>query len=131
MSDARGQGQDTGAAAAAIRLLVLDVDGVMTDGRIYYSSTGEELKAFNIRDGLGIKLLQRAGIEVAIITGRTSPMVERRAGELGISRVVQGREDKQLALRELSGELGIPLEHCAYMGDDLPDLGAIRSAGLG
>ncbi|MEO1080576.1 MAG: HAD-IIIA family hydrolase [Pseudomonadota bacterium] len=117
--------------ALAIRLFALDVDGVLTDGRISYSDTGEELKSFNIKDGLGIKLLQRAGINVAIITGRRSAIVERRARELGIDTIVQGREDKLIALRELCSELEVSLEQCAYMGDDLPDLGAIQAAGLG
>ena len=117
--------------AAAIRLFALDVDGVLTDGRIIYGNDGEELKAFNIRDGLGIKLLQRAGIEVAIITGRSSTIVDRRARELGISHVVQGREDKRVALEELCVQCDVGLAECAYMGDDLPDLGAVRAAGLG
>ncbi len=117
--------------ARAIRLLALDVDGVLTDGRISYSNTGDELKSFNIKDGLGIKLLQRSGIEVAIITGRSSAIVERRARELGIETIVQGREDKLVALRELCAERNVSLEECAYMGDDLPDLGAIQAAGLG
>ena len=117
--------------ARRTRLLALDVDGILTDGRIYYGNDGEELKAFNIKDGLGIKLLQRAGIEVAIITGRNSEIVARRARELGIAEVVQGREDKATALRELAAARGLELSDCAYMGDDLPDLGAIASAGLG
>jgi len=116
---------------AALRLLALDVDGVLTDGRITYGSGGEELKAFNIKDGLGIKLLQRAGIEVAIITGRRSTIVERRAAELGIDSVIQGREDKRIALEELCAGRGLALGACAYMGDDLPDLGAIEAAGIG
>jgi 3-deoxy-D-manno-octulosonate 8-phosphate phosphatase (KDO 8-P phosphatase) len=113
------------------RLLVLDVDGVLSDGRIYYGSDGEELKAFNIKDGLGIKLLQRDGVTVAIITGRNSPVVTRRAAELGIEHLVQGREDKAAALAELCRDLDLQLSECAYMGDDLPDLAAIRAAGLG
>ncbi len=117
--------------AGQLRLLALDVDGVLTDGSIYYGNDGEELKAFNIKDGLGIKLLQRAGIEVAIITGRSSGIVARRAAELGIERVVQGREDKRTALAELCADLQLAAAQCAYMGDDLPDLGAIRDAGLG
>jgi 3-deoxy-D-manno-octulosonate 8-phosphate phosphatase (KDO 8-P phosphatase) len=121
----------TPAAALQIRLLALDVDGVLTDGRITYGSNGEELKSFNIKDGLGIKLAQRAGIEVAIITGRSSPMVERRAAELGISTIIQGREDKLLALRELCEARQLALCECAYMGDDLPDLAAVRAAGIG
>jgi len=117
--------------ARAIRLLALDVDGVLTDGSIYYGNQGEELKAFSIKDGLGIKLLQRAGIEVAIITGRQSEIVARRARELGISTVIQGREDKRQALLELCGDQGISIGECAYMGDDLPDLAAIMASGLG
>ncbi len=119
------------ARAAGIRMLALDVDGVLTDGSIYYGNAGEELKAFNIRDGLGIKLLQRAGISVVIITGRQSEIVARRARELGITDVVQGREDKRTALLEICSTHGLDIGECAYMGDDLPDLGAIRDAGLG
>ncbi len=117
--------------ARAIRLLALDVDGVLTDGCIYYGNQGEELKAFNIKDGLGIKLLQHAGIEVAIITGRKSEIVARRARELGIATVVQGREDKHQALLELCRKRGVSLDECAYMGDDLPDLAAVMACGLG
>lgn len=119
------------AAAARVKLLVLDVDGVLTDGRLYYGNAGEELKAFNIKDGLGIKLLRDAGVQVAIITGRQSDIVRRRATELGIDQVVQGREDKRVALNELCATLNLDREDCAYMGDDLPDLGAIKAAGLG
>jgi 3-deoxy-D-manno-octulosonate 8-phosphate phosphatase (KDO 8-P phosphatase) len=117
--------------AARIRLLALDVDGILTDGRIIYGNDGEELKAFNIKDGLGIKLLQQAGVPVAIITGRQSAIVARRANELGISQVVQGREDKREALEELCALCEIDIAQCAYMGDDLPDLGAINACGLG
>jgi 3-deoxy-D-manno-octulosonate 8-phosphate phosphatase (KDO 8-P phosphatase) len=117
--------------AQRIRLLALDVDGVLTDGRIQYTSSGEELKSFSILDGLGIKLVRRAGIQVAIITARRSPMVERRAAELGIDHCLQGREDKLEALRELLFAQGIELAQTAYMGDDLPDLRAIQSVGLG
>jgi len=117
--------------ARRIRLLALDVDGVLTDGRIIYGNGGEELKAFNIKDGLGIKALQRSGVRVVLITGRSSAIVERRADELGIDPVLQGREDKLDALRELCASLGVDLNECAYMGDDLPDLAAIEAAGLG
>lgn len=117
--------------ARDIKLLVLDVDGVLTDGRLWYGNSGEELKAFNIQDGLGIKLLQRAGVAVAIITGRTSQLVTRRGTELGIEHIVQGREDKLVALRALAAELNIALEEIAYAGDDLPDLSAIAAVGLG
>jgi len=117
--------------AARIRLLALDVDGVLTDGRLHYGNHDEELKSFHIFDGLGIKLLQRAGVEVALITGRSSELVARRAGELGIEEVVQGREDKLQALQELLARRELTLPQVAYMGDDLPDLSAIRAAGLG
>lgn len=117
--------------ARAIRWLVLDVDGVLTDGRLWYGNQGEELKAFDIQDGLGIKLLQRAGIGVALITGRQSALVARRAAELGIQEVTQGREDKLTALRELCARLDTGLESIAYLGDDLPDLSAIAAAGIG
>jgi len=117
--------------ARRIRLLALDVDGVLTDGRIQYTSNGDEIKSFSILDGLGLKLVRRQGIAIAIITARISPIVERRATELGIEYVVQGREDKVIALQELLSETGITLEETAYMGDDLPDLKAIRAVGLG
>ena len=117
--------------AGLIRMLVLDVDGVLTAGELLYTSAGEEIKAFNILDGLGVKLLQDHHITVAIISGRQSPMLTRRATELGIRHTVQGREDKRVALEALASECGIDLEHIAYAGDDLPDLGAIRASGLG
>ena len=117
--------------AEAVTLVVLDVDGVMTDGTVGYRGAEEpESKAFNIKDGLGIKLLQRGGIEVAIITGRSSEAVERRATELGISTLIQGREDKGAALAELLKLRQQAAASVAYMGDDLPDLGALRLAGL-
>lgn len=117
--------------AKKIALAVFDVDGVMTDGKITYTSNGEETKSFDIRDGLGIKLLSQAGITVAIVTGRHSPMVKQRALDLGIGEVIQGREDKLVALSELCTQRGIELDAAAYMGDDLPDLSAVASAGLG
>jgi 3-deoxy-D-manno-octulosonate 8-phosphate phosphatase (KDO 8-P phosphatase) len=118
-------------AASHIQLLLLDVDGVLTDGRLYYGNNGEELKAFHIQDGLGIKLLQRNGIEVGIITGRTSTLLTRRTNELGINLVIQGREDKSTALDELLTNHPYPLKAIAFMGDDLPDLAVIRRVGLG
>ena len=114
-----------------IKLLALDVDGVMTDGSISYSDSGEEIKTFNIKDGLGIKLLQRADIEVTIITGRTSKALEFRAEELGINTITQGREDKCVALCELAKIRQLSLDQIGYMGDDLPDLSAIMAAGIG
>lgn len=117
--------------ARAVRLLVLDVDGVLTDGRLYFSEDGQELKTFDTQDGHGIKMLQQAGILCAIITGRNTQLVARRAANLGIKHLLQGREDKGVALSALSQELAIPLDEIAYMGDDWPDLPAIRAAGLG
>lgn len=118
-------------AAQKIKLLLLDVDGVLTDGKLYYGDSGEELKAFDIQDGLGIKLLQRGGIKVGIITGRSSMLLERRAKELAIEPLVQGREDKLTALNELLEDMDISLDEIAFMGDDLPDLAVIRRVGLG
>ena len=117
--------------AIAVKILFLDVDGVLTDGRITYNSAGEELKSFHIHDGLGIKLLQQAGVTVVIITGRNSSMVSRRATELDIQHLVQGREDKRQAMEQLLQQLALSPEEAAYMGDDLPDLAAIQHAGLG
>lgn len=117
--------------ARQIRLLLLDVDGVLTNGNLYYGNNGEELKSFNIQDGLGIKLLQRQGIRVGIITGRSSALVARRAGELGIDLIVQGREDKMQALEELLATHPYQMNEIAFLGDDLPDLAVIRRVGLG
>lgn len=117
--------------AARIRLIAFDVDGIMSDGRLYFSANGDELKGFNILDGLGLKQLMAAGIEVAVITGRSSPLTEKRMRDLGIPHLMQGREDKRVALQELLSAMDLPREAIAYMGDDLPDLPAIRFAGLG
>lgn len=117
--------------AKKIKLVAFDIDGVMTDGRLYFTSLGDEIKAFNVKDGLGLKLLRDTGVEVAIITGRTSELVNRRARDLKIDKLIQGREDKQKALAELLSTLGLTPDQVAYMGDDLPDLSAIRYAGLG
>ena len=113
------------------RALVLDVDGVLTDGRLYYGAKGETLKAFHVRDGYGIKAVAAAGITVAIISGRKSPMVATRARELGIRHVVQGAGDKLAALTKLAAKLGVPLEHCVCIGDDTPDAPILAAAGLG
>jgi len=118
-------------AARQIKLLLLDVDGVLTDGRLYFGNNGEELKAFDIQDGLGIKLLQRAGVQVGIITGRVSALLQRRADELGMQPVVQGREDKLTALHELLQTLPVEMHEIAFIGDDLPDLAVINRVGLG
>lgn len=117
--------------AANIRLLILDVDGVMTDGKLYFSATGDTMKTFYTQDGQGIKLLRSSGVAVGIITGRKSEIVAQRAAELGLDYMLQGREDKLDALRELLNDTDHSLATTAYVGDDLPDLAAIRAAGLG
>ncbi|MCH4810199.1 KdsC family phosphatase [Vreelandella neptunia] len=114
-----------------VRLLALDVDGVLTDGRLYFQADGIEIKAFHTQDGHGLKLLKRVGVHVALITGRDSPMVSQRAAALGIDHVHQGCEDKLMTLRGLCQRLDIELEQVAYCGDDLPDLAAIKRCGVG
>ena len=117
--------------AAKIKLVIFDVDGVLTDGRLYFAPNGEELKVFYVHDGLGIKLLQEAGITVAIISSRESPIVVQRFGSLGVRYIYQGQADKRPAFDQLLKELKINAEHVAYVGDDLPDLPLIQQAGLG
>ena len=117
--------------AASVRLAVFDVDGVLTDGRVILGDDGFEYKAFHTHDGHGLRMLQDSGIEVAIITGRTSVVVSRRAEELRVRHLMQGRRDKRPALEELAARLGVPLAATAYVGDDLVDLPAMRAAGLG
>jgi len=116
--------------ARRIRLLVLDVDGVLTDGRLYISGSGEEFKAFHVRDGAGIVAVQKAGIVVAIISGRSSEAVRRRAEELGIAHLRQGVGDKAAALEALRLEIGAAVEEVACIGDDSPDLPMLRKAAL-
>lgn len=117
--------------ARKIKLLVLDVDGVLSDGKLYFSNSGEEIKAFNSLDGHGIKALQKTGVQVAIITGRDSHIVSLRADNLGITLLKQGREDKLAALNELIADMNLPMDQIAHMGDDHPDLPLIRHVGLG
>jgi len=111
--------------AKGIEMLVLDVDGVMTEGQIIMDDRGEESKAFNVRDGHGIKMLQRTGIHVAILTGRSSQVVANRARDLGIEFVVQGSLRKADGIDELCRQAGIAADACAYMGDDVIDLPAM------
>lgn len=115
----------------SIELIVSDVDGVLTDGLIVYDNEGIEIKRFHIRDGLGIKLWQRAGGKFALITARNSHIVNLRASELGIEVVRQGMDDKAAAIADVLGQLGLAAEQACYIGDDLPDLPAVRLAGLG
>jgi 3-deoxy-D-manno-octulosonate 8-phosphate phosphatase (KDO 8-P phosphatase) len=116
--------------ARALRLAIFDVDGVMTDGTLYIGAEGEAFKAFNILDGHGLKMLQAAGIATAIISGRSSEAVSRRAAELAIAHVVQGSQDKVADFERLTRALGIEPSACSYMGDDLPDLALMRRCGL-
>ena len=114
----------------AIELLVMDVDGVLTDGRIVYGDRGEEIKAFHVRDGSAIKLWLKQGKRAALLTGRKSPIVERRAAELAISAVIQGADDKLPAFEALLRKEGLTAAQTAYLGDDLPDVPLLRRAGL-
>jgi 3-deoxy-D-manno-octulosonate 8-phosphate phosphatase (KDO 8-P phosphatase) len=116
--------------ARHIKVLALDVDGILSDGRLIFSNNGEETKAFDVRDGLGMKLVQESGVKLVIITGRNSNIVKQRMDSLGVDLVVQGREDKGIALAEACRTLGVQPSDCAYMGDDWPDLGALAMAGL-
>ena len=118
-------------ALRRVRLLVLDVDGVLTDGRLFYGPKGELLKAFHVRDGHGIKQVAAAGITVAIISGRKSAAVARRARELGIRHVAQGTSDKLAALRKLAKARKLTLDDCVCVGDDTPDAPILAAAGLG
>lgn len=118
------------ASARRLKLMAFDVDGILTDGRLWYGADGEMLKAFHTLDGHGLKMIAAAGIEIALITGRRSEMVLRRASELGIHHVIQGREDKGVALATLAGELGLEATACGYAGDDLPDVPALEWSAL-
>jgi 3-deoxy-D-manno-octulosonate 8-phosphate phosphatase (KDO 8-P phosphatase) len=113
----------------AIRLLILDVDGVLTDGRLYFGARGEALKVFNVRDGQGLVQLLRAGIEVAVISGRRSSMVSARCRELGVRHVQQGVGDKLAAFARLRRRLGLSPDACACVGDDLPDVPLMQALG--
>ncbi|MDW7644613.1 MAG: HAD-IIIA family hydrolase [Desulfuromonadales bacterium] len=115
---------------AKIRLLLLDVDGILTDGRIIYDHDGVESKMFDVKDGHGLKLIQRAGIRVGIITGRSSEVVALRARELGIDIVYQGAKEKMVPYREILEKLGLEDDEVAYMGDDLVDLPVLSRVGF-
>ena len=116
------------ADARNLKLMALDVDGVLTDGRLYYGPDGEALKVFNTLDGHGLKKLAASGVTLALITGRDTPMVARRAAELGIQHVIQGREDKGVALADLAASLGVTARETGYAGDDEPDVPALQWA---
>lgn len=115
---------------AVVKLLVLDVDGVLTDGSIVYTDAGEELKRFHVRDGSGIKLWRTSGGRTAIVSGRTSPAVNRRASELGVEIVLQGQSDKLAALHRLCREANLTSEQCCAIGDDLQDIVLLQAVGV-
>lgn len=134
MTDESMQGQDVpedlAARARRIRLVAFDVDGVMTDGSLFLGDDGQEYKAFHSLDGHGLKMLRRSGVELAIITGRTSQVVVKRAANLGIPHLYQGIEDKLEAWQELLEKLKLAPQDCAFMGDDVVDLPVLRRCGL-
>jgi len=116
--------------ASQVRLLVLDVDGVLTDGRLQFDARGAECKVFHVRDGYGIRRVLEAGIEVALLSGRKSTPVEKRAKELGIRHVMLGVPDKLPRLTQLAAQLGLEMQQIACVGDDVPDLACMQAAGL-
>jgi 3-deoxy-D-manno-octulosonate 8-phosphate phosphatase (KDO 8-P phosphatase) len=122
MATRRGRSGPAPALAARLRLLVLDVDGVLTDGALYFGARGEQLKVFHVRDGHGVKLVQAAGIQVAVISGRKSAAVARRCRELGIRHVLQGIDNKSRALDTLLAKLKLTAGQLACVGDDTPDI---------
>lgn len=117
--------------AAHVRVVIFDVDGVLTDGSLYFSETKELIKAFHVHDGLGIKLLQENGIIVAVITSRDSAIVQQRLESLGVRHIYQGQTEKLPAFEALLTELNVPYDAVAYVGDDLPDIPLIQRAGFG
>lgn len=116
--------------AERIRLILSDIDGVMTDGKIIHDSRGNEIKEFSARDGFGIRLWMKNGGLFGIVTGRESKVVEIRAGELGVELLEQGIVDKAEAVRRITSRLGVPLEETAFIGDDYPDLPALKTVGF-
>ncbi len=126
----QGVSDEVRSKAQQVRLLALDVDGVMTDGRLYFDDSGREMKAFSTRDGMGIKALQRFGIPIALITGRQSPMVSQRAAELGIKLIFQGSDNKSQALDELLASTGLQADQVCYAGDDWIDLPVLKRVGF-
>jgi 3-deoxy-D-manno-octulosonate 8-phosphate phosphatase (KDO 8-P phosphatase) len=116
--------------AAQVRLMIFDVDGVLTDGSLHFGADGELIKTFNVMDGQGIRLLQNAGIATAIISARQSPLVQRRANDLGITHVFQGAHDKRIAFEQLLTQTGTQAQHCGFIGDDVIDLPILLRSGF-
>ncbi len=121
---------DARSRASRLKLMAFDVDGVLSDGALFYTDAGSEIKAFNSLDGLGLNLLQRAGITVAIITGRNTPCVEKRMHSLGIPFIYQGVSDKLSTLRQLLEQLNLSADEAGYMGDDIVDLRIMHACGF-
>jgi 3-deoxy-D-manno-octulosonate 8-phosphate phosphatase (KDO 8-P phosphatase) len=113
-----------------LQLIAFDVDGVFTDGRIYFAADGAEMKAFHTQDGYGVRRLLDSGVAVAVISGRTSAAVEKRMAELGVAHVILGCKDKVAALDELAASLGLPTDACGFVGDDIPDLPLLEHVGF-
>lgn len=122
--------QDAAARAARVRLMIFDVDGILTDGNLYYGPQGELIKTFNVLDGHGIKLLQQSGVAAAIISARQSETVARRAADLGIRHLYQGAHDKKSAFEQLLTQTGIAREDCGFIGDDVIDLPILLRVGF-
>lgn len=122
--------QDILARAARIKLLIFDVDGVLTDGGLFMDKDGHEYKQFNSRDGHGMKMLQETGVQIAIITGRSSDVVSHRMNGLGVKHVYQGQHDKRVAFEKLLQELALKADEVGYVGDDIVDLPVMRQVGL-
>jgi len=116
--------------AARIKIMIFDVDGILTDGSLTYGPDGEVTKTFNVLDGLGIQLLQKTGVQTAIISARTSPIVNARAKDLGINHVWQGFHDKRIAFAELLAQTGVTAEECGYIGDDVIDMPLLGKVGF-
>lgn len=116
--------------AAQVRLMIFDVDGILTDGSLHFGPEGEVIKSFNVLDGHGIKLLQQSGVATAIISARQSPIVARRAADLGIAHVQQGIHDKRRAFEQLLEQTAIPMQACGFIGDDVIDLPILTRVGF-
>lgn len=121
---------DVLARAAKIKLIGFDVDGTLTDARLDYSTDGHEAKGFHVQDGMGFTLLRHAGIVIALVTARISPVVERRGRELQVPHIHTGERSKLACMQRIAAEMGIGMDEVAFMGDDLPDLATLRGVGL-
>jgi 3-deoxy-D-manno-octulosonate 8-phosphate phosphatase (KDO 8-P phosphatase) len=124
------QARDAAERAARVRLMLFDVDGVLTDGRLWYGPAGEALKAFDVLDGHGLKMLMQAGTAVALLSGRSSSATTARAAELGIAHVLQGIDDKKSAFEALVARLGVAVQETGFMGDEVVDLPVLRRCGF-